>query len=261
MRQSLALLLMLLLAPLPSLQSSAFVVHAFAEWTKCWTELEEGEIIMNQPVQRPKGPNADASDNDDTNDDGGMVRLVALDANGRTAKPIHTEGNCDAATDEADDDTCQSKSNAAIPFAPGQTFHIKMRNSVTNEGGQPHPPPNTQYLAQTSEGGKFLGRSSLCDGTRAVGRRRDDVVRIQLTGEQDVVKVWAGYASEKAAVILTPELVFRLDPSDSGDREGNAGAGAPARNPAPAPAPAPAPSPTPSVPSQLATAPVMPPDL
>ena len=93
----------------------------------------------------------------------------------------------------------------------------------------------------------------MCDGTRAVGRKREDIVRIQLTGEQDMVKIWAGYASEKAAVILTPELVFRLDPSDSGgSRGGKAGGGVPARNPAPAPAPAssvptsPSPSPAPS---------------
>ena len=44
-RPSLALLSMLLL-PQP------WTAHAFAEWTKCWTELEEGEIIMNQKVRR-----------------------------------------------------------------------------------------------------------------------------------------------------------------------------------------------------------------
>ena len=86
-------------------------------------------------------------------------------------------------------------------------------------------------------------------------------MRIQLTGEQDVVKIWAGYASEKAAVLLTPELVFRLDPSGGGDREGNPGAGVPARNPAPALAPATAPSLTTSVSNEPKAAPVMPPDL
>ena len=213
---------------------------------------------MNQPVQRPKVANADASDNDDTNDDGGMVRLVALDPNGRKVKPKNTDGNCDAATNGADE-TCQSKSNATIPFTPGQTFHIKMMPSVNNESGESYPPPNTQYLAQTSEGGQFLGRASMCDGTRAVGRKRDDVVRLQLTGEQDVVQVWAGYASEKAAVILTPELVFRLDPSSSGGvREGKAGDGAPA---APSPSPAPAPAPTPTSAPTVPATPVAEPDL
>lgn len=100
----------------------------------------------------------------------------------------------------------------------------------------------------------------MCDGTRAVGRKREDVVRIQLTGEQDVVKVWAGFASEKAAVILTPELVFRLDPNVGGNgRGGNAGGGAPAPSPSPAPAKAPAPTPS-VVPSLPVRASVMSPD-
>ena len=288
MRQSasLTLLSLLLLAPPPSilhigmlfdnndrqtasLSSATFVVHAFAEWTKCWTELEEGEIIMNQPVQRQFAADSDA---DNHENDGNAVRLLALDTNGRIVQPIHNEGKCNATRSPsqdveeeraAADEKCNSKSNAVTPFTPGQTFHIKLMSaSIPNKSDPSHLPPNTQYLAQTTEGGKFLGRSSMCDGSRAVGRKREEVVRIHLTGEQDVVKVWAGYASEKAAVILAPELVFRLDRSGGGDgRGGNAGGGASAPNPLPAPAPAPAPAPTPSVPSQPLTAPVMPPDL
>ena len=227
---------------------------------------------MNQPVQRPKLPNADT--NDDDNGDGGVVRLVALDTNGRTVEPTPVEGGCDATKsngasqspsqdDEAaaaDDETCQSQLNAAILFSPGQTFHVKMMASATNESGQSYLPPNTQYLTQTTEGGKFLGRSSMCDGTRAVARKRDDTVRMQLTGEQDVVRVWAGYASEKAAVILTPELVFRLDPSGVG--RGNSRSGAPgAASPSPAPASVPSPTSAPSVPTIPVAAPVEAPEL
>ena len=97
----------------------------------------------------------------------------------------------------------------------------------------------------------------MCDGTRAVGKKRDDVVRIMMAGGDDNednaekmgVRVWAGYASEKAAVLLTPELVFRRydTHSSSTDLDGASDRIRVSSSPNPSPHPAPAPAPAPSI--------------
>jgi len=236
MRPSLVLpsVLLLLASPWTPLPG----VRAFAEWTKCHTELEEGEIIMNHPIQKQH-----VNENGDYVDK--ALRLAVLDADGREVSAVEeAAGNGGGAA-------------GVVPYRPGQTFHLKLISAApTSSDGQddgggggnhaaaspnsaPSPPQRyhpTQYLAETTPGGRFLGagNSVQCAGRRAVGKSKNDVARIVLEGgEEEEVRVWAGYASGKVAVVLTPEVVFRLDES----------AGAKA-NPAPAPAPAP------SVPTQ-----------
>lgn len=276
-------LLSVLVLPLP------WTAHAFAEWTKCWTELEEGEIIMNQRVRRQVVSGGGGSGDDECSSSGGgvMVRLIAMDTNGRPVQPRRIRRE-DVPAKEispndhvANDEEVESKGfdgyEEVMPFISGQTFHLKLEYaSPSNDDAcstdpndiAPTLPANTQYLAQSTDGGKFLGRAAMCDGARAVGKKRDDIIRIQLTGgdgeedeETGVVRLWAGYASEKAAVVLTPELVFRRDmSSSSSSSSANDGASgriyksSPNRSPHPAPAPAPAPAPSPSLskPAQLA---------
>jgi hypothetical protein len=231
MRPSLALPSALLLlasspwTPLPG-------VHAFAEWTKCHTELEEGEIIMNHPIQKQHvNANGDYVDK--------ALRLAVLDADGREVSAVEeAAGNGGGA--------------GVVPYRPGQTFHLKLvsaaptssdgqdqdddndnnSNAAASPNSAPSPPQRyhpTQYLAETTPGGRFLGagNSVQCAGRRAVGKSKNDVARIALEGgEEEEVRVWAGYASGKVAVVLTPEVVFRLDESGEARSESN---------PAPAP--------------------------
>ena len=283
-RRSLALLLStLLLAPQP------WTARAFAEWTKCWTELEEGEIVMNQKVRRqdavvPGGGGGGGSDSEgdgscSSGSDGALVRLIVMDTNGRPVQPRRIRKEGVPAQDDAQNENAannqQYKANRfggdenVIPFVPGQTFHLKLESTIatspnddactssSNANNIAHLPANTQYLAQITDGGKFLGRAAMCDGTRAVGKKRDDVVRIMMAGGDDnednaetdaVVRVWAGYASEKAAVLLTPELVFRRYDTRSNSINSDGASGRiPVRvssspNPSPHQAPAPVPA-------------------
>ena len=261
-------LLSVLVLPLP------WTAHAFAEWTKCWTELEEGEIIMNQRVRRQVVSGGGGSGDDECSSSGGgvMVRLIAMDTNGRPVQPRRIRRE-DVPAKEispndhvANDEEVESKGfdgyEEVMPFISGQTFHLKLEYaSPSNDDAcstdpndiAPTLPANTQYLAQSTDGGKFLGRAAMCDGARAVGKNRDDIIRIQLTGgdgeedeETGVVRLWAGYASEKAAVVLTPELVFRRDDASSRSTETASERiykSSPNRSPHPAPAPAPTPTP------------------
>ena len=212
-------------------------VEGFAEWTKCWTDLEEGEIIMNHPIQRRPAqyPNSDGSSGEDEYNEQRKrtekptIRLIAMD--GSTGKIVSPTSD--------DDDGNEYE----VEYEPGDVFRIQIypnTNDVTyieyddyyysddEENKQeedddargyelPVVPANMQWVAETTAGGTFTtisggggnGGSSTCDGTRAVGRNRDSVVRLHLSGEESVVRVWAGYADDRVAVILTPELVFR----------------------------------------------------
>lgn len=258
-RRSLALLFTLLLAPRP------WSARAFAEWTQCWTELGEGEIVMNQEVRRQ---------------DAAVVRLIAMDTNGRPVQPTRMRKEDAPAQDDSQNDNKGPDDRVdeanrldgvevVIPFTPGQTFHLKLEyasppnddactSSINSNDIAPALPANTQYLAQTTAGARFLGRAAMCEGMRAVGRNRDDIIRIQLTAgdsnddneETDaVVRVWAGYASEKAAVLLTPELVFRRydTRSSSTDLDGASDRIRVSSSPNPSPHPSPAPAPAPSI--------------
>mmetsp|Transcript_5645 Transcript_5645/g.13545 ORF Transcript_5645/g.13545 Transcript_5645/m.13545 type:complete len:211 (-) Transcript_5645:301-933(-) len=196
-RSSLALrvvLFTLLLAPQP------WTARAFAEWTKCWTELEEGEILMNQKVRRQDAVVVPGGGSDSEDDgacsggsDGALVRLVVMDTNGRPVQPKRMRKDMpaeDISQNENAANTQQYKANIfggdeeVIPFVPGQTFHLKLESTITtspnddactsssNANNIAHLPVNTQYMAQITDGGKFLGRAAMCDGTRAVGKKR-----------------------------------------------------------------------------------------
>lgn len=66
---------------------------------------------------------------------------------------------------------------------------------------------NVQYVMETTEGGVF-SPDTMCDGKRAFARQYNDPVTLELSGEQNAVQIWAGWATGHEAVRLTEKVTL-----------------------------------------------------
>lgn len=67
---------------------------------------------------------------------------------------------------------------------------------------------DVQYVMETTKGGVF-SPATMCDGKRAFARQHDEPVTLELSGEQEAVQVWAGWAMGHEAVRLTEKVILR----------------------------------------------------
>ena len=176
--------LLLLGLPRPADGFAAWLV----EGVKCWTDLLEGEVIMNAPVI----PSADSPRPG--------VRLAAV-----PREPGGGEGD------------------GTVVLMDGPTAEFDLRLIVPPEDSADLA--DLQYVADLSPGSpaRFVGASAGCDGRRTHGRgdgtAEPTVVRVDLDGppvdpDENVeadgeVVMWAGWATGHEPVVLTDRLVIR----------------------------------------------------
>ena len=164
----------LLLLPLVGLPTPQ--VRGFAEWTRCGTALEEGEVIMNAGVRSAR---------------------TAGRGRGGARLAVYRPGSAEEAT-------VAGGGGGGIELAPGEAVTV----ALTGDG----VPGNVQWLAEVEGGGaRFTGGSAMCGGRRtwAHGPLGRATLTMAEDGEGEEVRVWAGYAASKEAVTLTPSLIFR----------------------------------------------------
>jgi len=72
---------------------------------------------------------------------------------------------------------------------------------------------DVQYVMETTNGGTF--NPGLCDGVRGHGSRHNEEVGLELSGKEDQVELWAGWATGHGQVSLTPRTKLRKEGTEA----------------------------------------------
>lgn len=169
-------------------------VSSFASWfversVSCWTDLAEGEVVMNNdilPVSKSTFPQTTIQVLDDNDNDLVVDNTFIVPA---------------TATASAND--------------KDKTFRLAMKYPSDM------PLSDLQFVMETSDGATFVDASGRggygCDGRRAFGRKNDEII-LQINGPiDDKIEVWAGWAMGHEAVTLTPRITFQYLANDNND--------------------------------------------
>jgi len=151
-------------------------VSSFAAWLKCYVDLDETEVIMNNPV------------------------LLAAEA----PYKVHVEVRL------ANDVTSAGEwTTEGLTYPAGTETVVQARLRVPDElVGH-----NVQYVMETSKGATFVPATT-CKGERAHARSYHDIVELTVTDAEESVELVAGWASGHAAVSLTLKTVLQRDDSE-----------------------------------------------
>ena len=98
--------------------------------------------------------------------------------------------------------------SSKLVYPANQPSVIHARLKVPKELEQ----EDVQYVMETT-GGTF--NSGMCDGVRGHAIRHDEKVVLELTGKEDQVELWAGWATGHGAVSLTPRTKLRKDGTEA----------------------------------------------
>lgn len=194
------------------------LVDGFAAWlvskaSGCWTDLEVSDVIMNA---NPKPPSESSHPG---------VAVKAYEA--ESGREVETQSGIISVSRDVGKEK-----------EPWQ-YVLKLHIPPESRGAL----ADVQFVMCTSDGetSKFVGANSGCGGSRAHGRGKDKEglpFRIEHDAfnekygedgrrlEPNPVQVWAGWATDHAAVQLTEKLTFRLNGiENNGDGDqGNSGA-------------------------------------
>lgn len=190
-----------LLLTVITLASSLPPAHAYANWLKCYVDLDDTEVIMNKKIL--------AEDNADHTVELQVQRLLSHERD-------HDHRNSDRAWDTT---------NLSYPAGTKSTFKVKVKPPPELEGR------NMQFVveveANTGEVGKNGARFTfpeMCDGRRSYGRNYNEAVTLEIdtTGSDapDSIELVGAWAVGFGQVSLTPRLVMMLgDPEEEGLEE------------------------------------------
>jgi hypothetical protein len=162
-RPQLLFLLLSLLLPLH--------VSSFASWLKCYVDLDETEVVMNNQILLPEQ----------------ALHLVEIEVK-------FLEG------DESEWTT------ASLTYPDNRPSTVQARLRIPEELEY----KDVQYVMETTEGGVF-NPAAMCEGSRSHASSRKHVLVLDLSGEQESVELWAGWATGHEAVTMTPRIVLQRE--------------------------------------------------
>ena len=153
--------------------------NAYANWLKCYVDLDDTEIIMNQQVANPE----DAP---------------------------HTVGLQIASTENAE----HFQESIRYPADTPSTWKVKINPPPALQGGTMQyvvevlPIFNDVTTTDEEVEDAMFTYPKMCDGRRSFGRNYDEAVTLTLNGKADSVEVWAGWATGFGLVSLTPKMIL-----------------------------------------------------
>lgn len=167
--RQLTLLLVLLCAAAPT-------ANAYANWLKCYVDLDDTEVIMNQQIKNYE--DADHVVDLQMQRDSGSKDWITSDV----SYPADTT----------------SKWKVKIlppPELQGRNIQFVIETESTfNDGSK-------------GEGAKFV-YPKMCEGRRSFARNYKEAVELEIDGKADSIELWAAWATGFGQVSLTPRLVL-----------------------------------------------------
>ena len=148
--------------------------NAYASWLKCFVGLEEDEIVMHHKI----------------------VAFEEADHKVKIEVSTNTEENA-----------VWLKPNYFSYPETGGTVYARLVVPLALEYGP------VQYVMETTEGGLFSS-GVMCNGTRAYARGYEDAVTLEISGKEESVQIWAGWATSHEAVRLTEKVTLKRKGSD-----------------------------------------------
>lgn len=159
---------------------SCRTVDGFAAWLVdrkmgCWTNLEQGEVIMNAKVKAVE---------DSRYPD---VHLqVFRDGEMMTPDP----------------------STSAYPIlSEGETVQLRLFTPSGLDNS------DLQFVVETTKGAEFTAPYVGCEGKRSAGKKKNAQMTMKFTGEESEIQLIAGWATGHSAVTLTPKVIFKREDS------------------------------------------------
>ncbi|CAB9514463.1 expressed unknown protein [Seminavis robusta] len=152
-------------------------VHGYANWLKCYVDLDDTEVVMNKKIK--------------THDD--ADHIVELQ--------VQKEG----------DDESWTTSTVSYPANKATTYKIKVKPPQALQGS------NMQFVVEyeaTFNNGESTTTAAqftfpkMCDGKRSFARNCNEPVTFEINGTADSVEIWGAWAIGFGQVSLTPRLVF-----------------------------------------------------
>lgn len=95
---------------------------------------------------------------------------------------------------------------AGLQYPAGKPSTVQARLKIPPELEK----TDVQYVMETTEGGVF-NPAAMCEGSRSHASSRKHVLVLDISGEQDSVELWAGWAMGHSAVSLTPRIVLQKE--------------------------------------------------
>jgi hypothetical protein len=187
-------MMQLVLKPLPLLRPLLFllllllpnhthVVSSFASWLECYVDLDETEVVMNSHIRLPEEAPLGAGGG---GGGGGVVRVEVKFA-------------------ESDD---TEWTTAGLHYPANQPSTVQARLNIPQELDYINANTDVQYVMETTVGAVF-NPAAMCEGSRShASSRQQQVLVLDITGEQDSVELWAGWATGHSVVSLTPRTVL-----------------------------------------------------
>jgi hypothetical protein len=150
-------------------------VSSYASWLKCYVDLDETEVVMNNQIRLPEEALLSGVEI--------QVKFLESDESEWTTKGLAYPANRPS--------TVQAR--LLIPPELERT--------------------DVQYVMETTVGGVFQP-ATMCEGSRShatANSRTQTVLVLDISGEQDSVELWAGWATGHEAVSLTPRIVLQRE--------------------------------------------------
>jgi hypothetical protein len=145
-------------------------VSSFASWLKCYVDLDETEVVMNNQILLPE-------------------------------EALYAGVEIEVKFPESDTWT-----TIGLQYPANQPSTIQARLKIPNELDY----KDVQYVMETTVGGVF-NPAAMCEGSRSHASSRKHVLVLDISGEEESVELWAGWATGHSAVSLTPRTVLHRE--------------------------------------------------
>ena len=194
-------ILLMLLSAVIIFVSSLPSAHAYANWLKCYVDLDDTEVIMNKKIL--------TEENAEHTVELQVQRLLS-----------HERDN-----DHRNSDRAWETTNLSYPAETKSTFKVKVKPPPELEGRNMQFVVEVEATYNTGKTGSGASFSfpKMCDGQRSYGRNYNEAVTLEIdtTGNNapDSIELVGAWAVGFGQVSLTPRLVMMLDDPEEGLEE------------------------------------------
>jgi hypothetical protein len=175
----------LLVFPFYLLLLSCFIikmpmVHGYANWLKCYVDLDDTEVVMNKKIKSHE--NAD--------------HIVELQIQ-RVDKPgdwetsmVHFPANKVS--------SYEIKVKPPLPLTGTNMQFVVEYEAIFNKGGK----------SDNNDAAATFTFPKMCKGKRSFARNYNEAVQLEINGTPDSVEIWGAWAIGFGQVSLTPRLIL-----------------------------------------------------
>jgi hypothetical protein len=154
-------------------------VLGYANWLKCYVDLEDTEVVMNKKIK--------SHENADHIVELQIQRVDRPDGDWETSGVYYPANKVSS---------YEIKVKPPLPLKGANMQFVVEYEAIFNKGGK------------TDDAAATFTLPKMCDGRRSFSRNYNEVVKLEISGMPDSVEVWGAWAIGFGQVSLTPRLVL-----------------------------------------------------